>query len=808
MSEESFVYTACPGWGDHDYCALKTIVKDGKIERMERIVYSQPEEPDGHICQKGCLAARQPYDPKRLTKPLKRVGERGEGKWEEISWDQALDEIADKLNEIRDKYGASSVCMWNFAAGCPPAYGFNQMMPSRYANCFGMTNMINSIGLDNGPFYAEFYSCGTTASHVLVDPRIISQAPTEVIYVWGCNPIENQIRCAQNLVRAREKGAKIVDIGLIFDGTAGFADEFVGVKPGSDGHLAMAMIDYILKYDLQDDAYLINRTNAPYLVREDTGLMFRDADGNFAVWDLDANEARTVAPGRGEYSSQNLALAGTYELHGIKCRPVLDYVRDEAAKWSAGKVAEKVGLTEEQINHLADEFGRAKSAFIVSGYGLRYENSNETYRILHLLGILTGRQGVPGSGVIEALQLQSWPIVFNDTALLMPVEGDITSVKSVPVRMAEWFETAQRPDSPYKAFIVGQGNPVHQQPTRQRWLDVFENMELIVDFDVWMTDTGEVADYVLPDCMSFEREDLIAGACYNHIILQEPAIEPPEGCKDPVYFYTELAKRTGLGEFFDKTGPEWIQKRLETPFPLVAGIQPPVTYERLKEEKIIRTVAPPEPKYDGYLNPAEVMETATGRIEIYAEKLLDFDLAVTHPLEVGCIGKHPEYPYQLFSGRQRFFMQSSFTDDPINVKLSGETPSTRLNPYDAAQKGLQTGDIVEVYNDKGHVVTRLEVDESVPAGTVHVWFGWRKRQFMEGTYAEMVHECPNRQSTGPVQDKWWADWVAHGHYPSSYVEFMAALMGSTDSYWDSYCDIRKFEGEITPQPQNVIVKEA
>ena len=63
MSEESFVYTACPGWGDHDYCALKTIVKDGQIERMERIVYSAPEEPDGHICQKGCLAGRSPMTP-------------------------------------------------------------------------------------------------------------------------------------------------------------------------------------------------------------------------------------------------------------------------------------------------------------------------------------------------------------------------------------------------------------------------------------------------------------------------------------------------------------------------------------------------------------------------------------------------------------------------------------------------------------------------------------------------------------------------------------------------------------------------
>ena len=797
MSEESFVYTACPGWGDHDYCAIKTIVADGRIVRTEKVSYSDPEKPDGHICQKGCLAGRQPYDPKRLTHPLKRVGERGSGQWEHISWDQALDEIAAKLNELREKYGPESVCMWNLAAGCPPAYGFNQMMPSRYANCFGMTNMMESIGLDNGPWYAEFYSCGTTASHVLVDPRIVSQADTDLIYVWGCNPIENQIRCAQNLVRAREKGARIVDIGLIFDGTAGFADEFVGVKPGSDGHLAMAMIDYTLKNDLQDNDYLLLRTAAPYLVREDTGMMYRDEAGNFAVWDKAAGAPGFVAPARGDLPSTDIALFGEYEVDGVACKTALTKVAEEAARWSAEMVADTVGLSVAQIEKLADDFARAPHAFILSGYGLRYENSNETYRILHLLGILTGRQGTPGSGVIEALQLQSWPVVFNDLAMLLPVEGDITSVKSKPVRMAEWFELAQSPESPYKALFVGQGNPVHQQPTRQRWLDIFDKMELVVDFDVWMTDTGEVADYVLPDCMSFEREDLIAGACYNHIILQEPAIDPPDECRDPVFFYTELAKRTGLGEFFDKTGPEWIQKRLETDFPLIAGVQPPITSERLKAEKMIRTMAPPEPKYDGYLNPMEVMENATGRIEIYAERLLAHGLAVTHPLPVGCIGTQPEYPFQLFTGRQRFFMQSSFTDDPINVKLSGGTPATRLNPIDAAKMNLIDGDKVEVYNDKGHVVTRLEVDECVPAGTVHVWFGWRRRQFEEGTYAEMVHECPNLQSSGPVQDTWWSDWIAAGHHPNPFVEFMGALVGSTDCYWDSYCNIRKFdEGKV------------
>lgn len=90
MSEETFVCTACPGWGDHEYCALKTVVKDGKILRTEQLDYTGPESEEGYICQKGVAAARQPYNPDRVQGPMKRVGKRGEGKWERISWDQAL----------------------------------------------------------------------------------------------------------------------------------------------------------------------------------------------------------------------------------------------------------------------------------------------------------------------------------------------------------------------------------------------------------------------------------------------------------------------------------------------------------------------------------------------------------------------------------------------------------------------------------------------------------------------------------------------------------------------------------------------
>ena len=107
-----------------NFVQIKTIVKDGKYSvRTEKPSYTGAEANEGYICQKGIMSCRQPYNPKRLLHPLKRAGERGEGKWEEISWDQALDEIAAKLLQLRDDYGPESLAMWNVVASVPPSQG-------------------------------------------------------------------------------------------------------------------------------------------------------------------------------------------------------------------------------------------------------------------------------------------------------------------------------------------------------------------------------------------------------------------------------------------------------------------------------------------------------------------------------------------------------------------------------------------------------------------------------------------------------------------------------------------------------------
>lgn len=790
MSEESFVYTACPGWGDHDYCAIKTIVKDGRIVRTEKVVYSEPEKLDGHICQKGILACRQPYNPKRLTKPLKRVGERGAGQWEEIGWDQALDEIAAKMQQIKDESGPQAIAFWALAAGVPPSQGLGTLLNMRFTGLWGATDPIYGIGLDNGPLFANFYTFGNVFVYALQDPQIFVGA--DVFIIWGSNPIENQMRGAMNLVRAREQGTYFIDVGLVFDGSAGWADEFVGVAAGSDAWLALAMSRHIIDADLIDRDFLIQHSVASYLVRDDDGKMLRDAFGNYLVWDESSGTAVAVGPANAAIEAKQPALLGSYTVDGVATKTAYQKLIEFLAEYTpeAAEAVTKVPAAE--TRRLAELYAKADKAFIQAALGMRYANQGSTYRAIQLLAILTGNMGDNGKGISLCSQFMSYPFELNDKPITMPL--GIDGPRSQPVMMEQFFVDASSDNSPYRGFFSIAGNPVHQQPDRNRWLKMFNQMDLVVDFDIWLTDTGELADYVLPDCMPFERLEIITAAQYNHVVLQEPAIEPPPEVHNANYLFSGLARRLGLGEYFDKTDEEWLAIRLESEDPSITTLEPKLTFERLKAEKMVRTNVPAEPKFDPYRG-LQFM-SPSGRAEFYVERLADIGFALpkyTPTWECPVIDSNGKYPYQLFTGRQRFFMQSMYTDDPINVELSGGEPYTRINPKDAAAKGLLDGAKVEVFNDRGHVVTKLELDESVPPGTLHVWFGWRRKQFEEGTYSELVTPICAPGIADDVSRRWLDDWQAAGGIWYNPLDMIATEIGSWDAYWDVACDIRLYK---------------
>ncbi|NBK25273.1 MAG: hypothetical protein EOM68_25030 [Spirochaetia bacterium] len=251
----------------------------------------------------------------------------------------------------------------------------------------------------------------------------------------------------------------------------------------------------------------------------------------------------------------------------------------------------------------------------------------------------------------------------------------------------------------------------------------------------------------------------------------------------------------GIGEYFDKTAEEWCEFRLQTEWPFIKNIDPPLTWERLKKEKMIRAAVPPVP-----WNPFWGMEfnTPSGRLEFYSERLVEVGVPFASsrpPMEVpyaGQVGKNG-HRYQFFSGRQRFFMQSMYTDDPLMVELSGGQPTARLNPVDAKKEGVLDGDTLECFNERGHVVCQVRLDEAIPPGTVQVWFGWRHNQFEEGMYSELLVPLGSRETLDEIADSWWNDVVSKVPQQPPLGGGIDGMAGAWDTIWDCACSVRRVE---------------
>ena len=160
---------------------------------------------------------------------------------------------------------------------------------------------------------------GNFYQYAVNDPRCMDDA--KYLVVWGANPVENQHRLTRHIVEAKSRGAKIVDIGLLYDATAGYADWFIPVKPGTDCALSLCMAQQIIEKNLHKPDFLCEHTVAPYLVRDDDNLFMRDGEGNYIVWDADADSPVAQAPGVKALAIEHPVLSGEFEIFGVSARP-------------------------------------------------------------------------------------------------------------------------------------------------------------------------------------------------------------------------------------------------------------------------------------------------------------------------------------------------------------------------------------------------------------------------------------------------------------------------------------------------------
>lgn len=770
---ERIVHTACPGYGCHMGCTLTTHVKDGKIVKTEKTIF--PNGREGIICLKGVAAVNWPYNPGRLQAPLKRVGERGEGKWEKITWDQALDEIAAKMKELAEKYGPQSIAIQTAGSSHAPFAAVQTYVGVRFANLFGATDPMMAIPIDNDPFAANFFDFGFGVVNTATDNEDLMHS--KLIIMWGANFAESAFRDMQGLIDAHENGAKLIDIGVVYDATAAKADEWVPVNPGSDAALAWSMVHTIISEALYDREFVLKHTVGPFLVRLDNKKFLRGSDmgaggdaEEYVVWDVATNGAKAIS---GEDGFEG-ALFGSYSVNGIACKPAFQLLAEAAAQYPAEKTEAIHGVPADRVKRLAREFATTKPASIASNMGLRYWNGYYAYRLMNLLVALTGNIGVPGGGHWRSNAIAA--PVFNVGAITNATENT-----TVPMRMNDFLKACETGQPyPIKGFIIIGNNTFHCYPNPNDWMyKRIPNMELIVVNDIYMTRTAELADYVLPDATIFERDDIdFQSGC---VVLSEHAIEPMYDTKARVDMWRELAERLGFGEYFQYTVEDYIRMMLDSENPLVQGI----TLEELKANGGIVPAKAPIPPTKAWAD--KRFGTPSTRMEFYREELATIGEELPYfkeQLESPRTEKAQKYPLAYISKRNRFFMQSQFNNDPFMLELDPE-PRLDINPVDAAARGIADGDLVQVWNDRGGCKVKARLSEAVPPGVVNIDHGWWFDKFPEGHYENMVLSAGDEKAKHLAHEMWWDMAMAKQLWWESF------FAGYPDTLWDCLVEVKK-----------------
>lgn len=630
-------------------CGTRVFVEDGRAVRIEGLE-SHPLNK-GKLCPKGEVALENIYHPDRLKYPLKRV----KGGWERISWDQALTEIADKLLSLKKEYGPSVLGVFSGSIGVEnlEMVGLTQ----RFKACFGSPN---------------FFSVESICYRMRIRTRQITfgKYPTEELdsklyILWGHNPDESDFPLKLAIDENLKKGAKVVVIDPKRIAIADKAEMYLRIRPGTDGALALAMINVIINEGLYDREFV--------------------------------------------------------EKYTFGFDQLIPHIQNYTPEW-----AERITwIKAEDIRRLAHLFARTKGASIYQGTNTQDQTANGTQnsRAFAVLQSITGNINIPGGWVISprlklgnvGMDVEGQPLGTDQYPLFYEVWGRKSPygiVTCVPESIPEKI----------KAFIVIGGNPIISMPDANAFREAFKKLELLVVHDLFMTETAELAHYVLPACSHLEKWGLAytynVCHCLPYLMLRKKAIEPLYESWSEWKLFTELSKKLGIGNLFP-----WRSEEELVAFELApTGL----SFEYLLKEK---------PEGDYYQKKRyEIKEneftTPSRKIEIYSQALKDagYDPLPTYLEPERSPLSSPEllekYPLILSTGyRNIYYTHGQFRKVRALVEKNPE-PRAEIGPETASKYGIKEGDEIIVETNRGKVRMKAHVDERVAEGVVLLPHGW------------------------------------------------------------------------------------
>lgn len=778
--EESHFIGTCHG-NCGGRCALKAKVRDGKI--VSTLPTEFPKENEGLRvgCVKGVSNPLRIYGPSRLLYPMKRAGERGSGEWEQISWDEAIELFANQLKTTMETYGGEAN-MWQGGAGnmngvlngTPTGIINSALLPTgdiqpleSFSNGFANSRLIQktggtvlSVGHDMAGIVFAFVHLSQPQS------AVEDLANAKTIVAWGANPAEASFcRAAWNSIcKGRENGAKLIAIDPLFTSTAAHADEWIPVRTGTDAALMCGMIHYIVDNDLADWDYVKNGSVAPFLIDEagaylrlsSLGKAKADTDEDVpVVWDEDAKAFVAYT------EATNPAIHGTFDAEGKSVRTVFDAAMENIAPFTVEFAAKECGIPAEQIEKFARTCATEGPTSFYVNYGL--EHTYESWRVYFLIGLLaslTHSVGIPGGSYVgsinlghESASMIKKPQTFNEEGFVVEdaVPGNHFTGDWI-VRIAETGQWAGK-DFHMGTLVNMCANPLDNFSGSSDLLKAYDKIDYIVTIDTIMTTTAHYSDLVLPACMPWETYEYIEGG-----IFEQKAIEPVGDAKSDFDIIKAVAVKMGYDDLIQGEGLDYLRTYLDTPENIEAGVGFDALYENgivMDEYSMPATVTP---EYNPY-----------GRTQFYMEYLMPrdswgqvFDLQDRLPFykpSIEAYADNPDrekYPLYGFSNHDLYHGQTLWVHNEwLNTFRTIEgKPFCRLHPEAAAERGIQTGDKVRVFNDHGSCVLTAVVTEGIRKDSLWVPHGFTWDEFEEGTAQSLTRWCPDDVTSNNNFNDW------------------------------------------------------
>lgn len=661
-------------------CMLRIHLRDGVITRIET--------DDGagllyRACPKGRAHRQWMYSPDRLKYPMKRVGERGEGKFERISWDEALDTVASELRRVKESYGSSAILLLTGGGDSGQLHRGKPMhrmlaLAGGYSTTWGIVSF-------EGAQFAALTTYGTTLVSNTRDDLLNSK----LIIMWGL-AVVNTIHLSDTryyLTQAREKGIRIVSIDPKYtNATASFAHQWIPIKPGTDTAMLIAMAYIMIKEDLYDRAFI---------------------------------DSYTI--GFDRFKDYVLGIA------------------DGLAKTPAWAEA-ITGVPAEVITGLAREYATTKPAALMPGWSAgRTANGEQFHRAVMVLAAMTGNVGIHGGNSGAGVYFHTYGYKFGPglTVEKNPLDQGVPRRKdallsSGPAGLTNRVQSAKVWDAilegkaggypaDYKLAYLVNSNWLNQYPNINKGIKALKSLEFIAVQEQFITSTARYADILLPVTYFMERNDITIGGGIPFYGYMNKVVEPYYEARSHLEIAAALAERLGVADFSDKTEEELLQD-------IVTGSSDIPDYDTFKKNAIHRVelsepgVAFKEQIENPQNNP---FLTPSGKIEIYSQQIADMDNPMIPP-----IPKYIEtwenlndpltvkYPLQLITTHPKLRVHSQFHNVPWLTEL--EAQAIVVNTSDARTRGIKDGDQVRVFNDRGETVIPARVTQRIMPGVVDI----------------------------------------------------------------------------------------